>query len=78
VNFTVPEAAQWLRCHPDTLRAKIRRGELKAATLNEDGRGYIVPSSEVYRLSGLDPYAQYLDEIRQLKERVAMLEKRGT
>ncbi len=36
-TFTLPEAAQLLSCHPETLRRAIRNGDLRAAKL---GRGF--------------------------------------
>lgn len=36
--FTVPEAAQLLNCHEQTIRREIRRGKLKAAKVGNDWR----------------------------------------
>ena len=34
-TFTIPEAAELLHCHPQTLRAAIRAGRLKAARIGK-------------------------------------------
>jgi len=34
-TFTIPEAAELLHCHPQTLRTAIRAGRLKAARIGK-------------------------------------------
>jgi excisionase family DNA binding protein len=51
-NFlTVAETAKELRCHPDTVAAMIRRGELKAVKL---GRAVRVVSESIEALISRD------------------------
>lgn len=48
VTFTVAECAEMLGVHPDTVRAAIERGELRATRL---GRQWLIPASEVERIA---------------------------
>jgi excisionase family DNA binding protein len=45
-NFSVPEAADFLRCHPNHVRNLVARGELCAT---EVGRRIIISRSEIQR-----------------------------
>lgn len=46
--LTVRETAQVLQCHPDTVAAMIRRGELRAVRL---GRAVRVPAESIRALA---------------------------
>jgi len=46
--LTIKECAGTLRCHPDTVSAMIRRGELKAVRL---GRAIRVVSESIHHLA---------------------------
>lgn len=41
-EFTVAEVAQILGCHPQTVRAEIRKGNLKAFRRLGNRRGYLI------------------------------------
>ncbi len=45
--YTIDEAAEALRVHPDTIRRMIRKGELRYSRV---GRQYRIPQSEIDRL----------------------------
>lgn len=46
-TFTVPEVAERFGLHVDTVRAAIRRGEIRAARI---GRQFLIPRAEVERI----------------------------
>lgn len=46
--YSIDEAAQMLRVHPDTIRRMIKRGELQA---NRVGRQYRIPRSELEKFT---------------------------
>ncbi|MDO4997352.1 MAG: excisionase family DNA-binding protein [Neisseria sp.] len=63
-TFNVVEAAQYCKCHPETIRAKIREGKIAAV---KPGRSYCI------RKAALDAY---LDELEN-EEALASLESRS-
>lgn len=46
-NYTVEEVAEILRLHPESVRRKIRKGEIKSI---KTGRKHLITQSEVDRL----------------------------
>jgi excisionase family DNA binding protein len=50
--LTVPEVAERLRVHPETVRVWLRQGKLKGIRIGGTKAGYRIPSSELDRLLG--------------------------
>lgn len=51
--LTIEEAAEHLRCHTDTVRRMVRRGELRAYRLKGKGRRLLFKQSDV--LGAVEP-----------------------
>jgi excisionase family DNA binding protein len=51
VTYTVPEVAQRFGIHEDTVRAAIKRGEIRATRL---GRQWLIGIAEIERIARSD------------------------
>jgi excisionase family DNA binding protein len=58
--ITVPEAAEQLQVHPQTIRAWLRSGKLRGRLIGGTKSGYRIPQSAVDEL--LQPQQLELDE----------------
>ena len=55
VLFTMQEAAELLRCHPETLRLEVRKGNLKAGKIGRDYRVSAKRLDEYWQARGGEP-----------------------
>ena len=53
--LTVPEVAERLRLHPDTVRRWLREGRIQGAMMGGRAGGYRVHESEVERVAAEGP-----------------------
>lgn len=53
--LTVPEVAEWLRVHPESVRRWIRQGRLRGVLLGGTRAGYRIAQSEVQRFITAGP-----------------------
>ena len=47
--FTVDEAAEYLRCCPQTIRNAMHRGDLRATQLGPEGASYLLDRMDIDR-----------------------------